>query len=56
MVWTWVEEGNFSFLREETTHPLSRERLIRLISDNASQLSATGITVNNIDEYLPKKA
>jgi len=56
MVWTWVEEGNFSFLREATTHPLSRERLIRLISDNASQLSATGITVNNIDEYLPKKA
>ena len=56
IVWTWVEEGNFSFLREATTHPLSRERLIRLISDNASQLSATGITVNNIDEYLPKKA
>lgn len=56
MVWTWLEEGNFPFLQEATTHPLSRERLIRLISDNASQLAATGITVNNIDEYLPKKA
>ena len=56
MVWTWVEEGNFPFLREPTTHPVSRERLIRLISDNASQFEATGITVNNIDEFLPKKS
>lgn len=54
MVLTWVEENAPGSIGEPTTHPISRERLLRLLSDNESQFKNLNLTVKTIDQYLPR--